>query len=85
MTKFEVESTAMLAVVLHCPTATGNITSGPIEGVMLAVKAYRDHARETRGVSSPHMVHQCQGEGEGSLQDCAGYSAPVSGNGRGVF
>ncbi len=54
--QFEVETTAMLAAMLHGPTATGSVTSGVVESIMLAVKAYRDHSRDELGILSPEIV-----------------------------
>jgi len=34
----------------------GTMTSGGTESILLAVKAYRDHARATRGVTEPELV-----------------------------
>lgn len=34
----------------------GSMTSGGTESIMMACKAFRDYARETRGVRKPEMV-----------------------------
>ena len=38
------------------PEACGAMTSGGTESILLAVKAARDYARETRGVTEPEMI-----------------------------
>jgi sphinganine-1-phosphate aldolase len=58
--RFEVEIVAMAISLLggdssggeHC----GTVTSGGTESILLAVKAYRDFARETRGITEPNVV-----------------------------
>jgi sphinganine-1-phosphate aldolase len=34
----------------------GNTTSGGTESILLAVKTYRDYARDVRGVTKPEMI-----------------------------
>jgi sphinganine-1-phosphate aldolase len=61
-TKFEAEIVAMTAAMLgggHAtPDApvTGTVSSGGTESILLAMKAYRDFARETRGIAAPEIV-----------------------------
>jgi sphinganine-1-phosphate aldolase len=61
-TKFEAEVVAMTAAMLgasHVPAGTpvtGTITSGGTESILLAMKAYRDFAREHRGIAVPEIV-----------------------------
>ncbi|MCP3062324.1 aminotransferase class V-fold PLP-dependent enzyme [Myxococcus sp. K38C18041901] len=65
-TKFEAEVVAMAATMLGADAANagrpasehvcGSMSSGGTESIMLAVKTYRDWARETKGISKPEMV-----------------------------
>ncbi|NTU81462.1 MAG: aminotransferase class V-fold PLP-dependent enzyme, partial [Chloroflexales bacterium] len=63
-TKYEAEIVAMTAAMLGggeagaAPEAQvcGTVTSGGTESILLAVKAYRDYARERRGVRRPELV-----------------------------
>jgi glutamate/tyrosine decarboxylase-like PLP-dependent enzyme len=61
-TKFEAEIVAMTASMLGAAEApaetpvTGTVSSGGTESILLAMKAYRDHAREHRGVAEPEIV-----------------------------
>ena len=61
-TKFEAEVVAMTAAMLgssHVPADTpvsGTVTSGGTESILLAMKAYRDFAREHRGIAAPEIV-----------------------------
>lgn len=60
-TKFEAEIVAMTASMLGAgrtpgtPVA-GTVSSGGTESILLAMKAYRDHARELRGIAEPEIV-----------------------------
>ena len=54
--RFEAEIVAMTAHMLHGETAVGTVTSGGTESILLAMKAYRDHARRERGITRPQMV-----------------------------
>ncbi len=61
-TKFEAEIVAMTAAMLgaghaasEAPVA-GTVSSGGTESILLAMKAYRDFARERRGVAVPEIV-----------------------------
>jgi len=38
------------------PTSCGCVTSGGTESIILAIKAYRDHARENKGVENPNII-----------------------------
>jgi sphinganine-1-phosphate aldolase len=52
----EAEVIAMTLALYHAPPdACGNTTSGGTESILLAVKTYRDFARE-RGVTEPEMI-----------------------------
>src|SRR5512146_1644084 len=61
-TKFEAEIVAMTAAMLgagHAPPGTpvvGTVSSGGTESILLAMKAYRDFARERRGIATPEIV-----------------------------
>ena len=54
--KFESEVIAMTAGLLGEPEATGNMTSGGTESILMAVKTARDYARAERGITEPEMV-----------------------------
>jgi len=54
-TKFEGEIIAMTSDLLH-GTGVGVITSGGSESLITALYAYREKARETRGVTAPNVV-----------------------------
>ena len=58
--KFEAEIVSMTANMLGAgdigePVA-GTVTSGGTESILLAMKAYRDHARARRGIAEPEIV-----------------------------
>ncbi len=65
-TKFEAEVIAMTANMLGAAQANagqpaeahvcGSVSSGGTESIMLAMKTYRDWARETKGITRPEMV-----------------------------
>lgn len=61
-TKFESEIVAMTANMLSGATTggpdevCGTVSSGGTESILLAMKAYRDWARETKGITQPEMV-----------------------------
>ena len=61
-TKFEAEIVAMTATMLgagHAPPETpvaGTVSSGGTESILLAMKTYRDFARERRGIAAPEIV-----------------------------
>jgi len=55
--KFEAEIVAMTARMLNGPdSACGTLTSGGSESLLLAMKTYRDWARETKGITAPEAV-----------------------------
>jgi len=54
-TKFEGEIIAMTSSLLH-GTGVGVVTSGGSESLITALYSYREHARETRGVTRPNVV-----------------------------
>ena len=59
VTKFEAEIVAMTASMLGAgqaapqSTVAGTVSSGGTESILLAMKAYRDFARERRGIAAP--------------------------------
>ena len=60
-TKFEAEIVAMTASMLGADRAAetpvvGTVSSGGTESILLAMKAYRDFARERRGIAAPEIV-----------------------------
>ena len=65
-TKFEAEVIAMTASMLGAEAANagrpaadhicGSMSSGGTESIMLAIKTYRDWAREKKGITKPEMV-----------------------------
>lgn len=61
-TKFESEIVAMTANMLGGATSgepdeiCGTVSSGGTESILLAMKAYHDWARETKGITQPEMV-----------------------------
>ena len=60
--KFEAEIVAMTASMLgasHAPPGApvaGTVSSGGTESILLAMKAYRDYARDRRGIADPEIV-----------------------------
>lgn len=54
--KFEAEIVAMTAHMLNGPDACGTVSSGGTESILLAMKTYRDRARETKGITRPEMI-----------------------------
>lgn len=61
-TKFEAEVVSMVATMHGKGKTTdgapvvGTVTSGGTESILCAIKAYRDRAREERGVTAPEMI-----------------------------
>jgi len=57
-TKFEAEIVAMTAGMLGGAGAEicGTVSSGGTESILLAMKTYRDRAREQRGITKPEMI-----------------------------
>jgi len=60
-TKFEAEIVAMTASMLGAgqaagPPVVGTVSSGGTESILLAMKTYRDFARERRGIAEPEIV-----------------------------
>lgn len=55
--RFESEIAAMTAAMLGGDSqACGTVTSGGTESILLAMKTYRDRARDTKGITSPEIV-----------------------------
>ncbi len=59
-TKYEAEIVAMTANMLGAESASseigGTVTSGGTESILLAMKTYRDRARERKGINRPEIV-----------------------------
>jgi len=57
-TKFEAEIAAMTADMLggEGQEVCGTVSSGGTESILLAMKTYRDRARQEKGISQPEMV-----------------------------
>ena len=55
-TKFEGEIIAMAADLFHDPQPIGVVTSGGSDSLVHALYAYREEAREARGVRTPNVV-----------------------------
>lgn len=59
--KYEAEIVSMTANMLGARRATdaqvcGSVASGGTEGILLAMRSYRDWAREMKGITSPELV-----------------------------
>jgi sphinganine-1-phosphate aldolase len=54
--RIQSEVCGIAADLLHGPEASGFMTSGGTESILLAVKAARERAREERGITEPEMV-----------------------------
>jgi glutamate/tyrosine decarboxylase-like PLP-dependent enzyme len=58
--KYEAEIVSMLAQLLGAEAAgdeiCGTVSSGGTESILLALKTYRDRARERRGITHPEMI-----------------------------
>lgn len=53
----EAEVISMVLSIYNAPsTGAGCMTSGGTESILMACKAYRDWAREVKGVTEPEMV-----------------------------
>ena len=56
-TKFEAEIVAMTSNMLGgTEDVCGTVSSGGTESIMLAMKTYRDHARDKKGITRPEMI-----------------------------
>ena len=54
--RIQSEVCSMAADLLHGPEASGFMTSGGTESILLAVKSARERCREERGITEPEMV-----------------------------
>ncbi|KAF9073647.1 PLP-dependent transferase [Rhodocollybia butyracea] len=54
--KMEAEIVAMCLRLYNNPNGAGTMTSGGTESIIMAVKTYRDWAKETKGISEPEMI-----------------------------
>ncbi|HUH98887.1 MAG TPA: aminotransferase class V-fold PLP-dependent enzyme [Anaerolineales bacterium] len=58
--KFEAEVVAMTANMLGASQTTdaicGSVSSGGTESILLAMKSYRDWARDTKGITDPNII-----------------------------
>ncbi|MFW2388346.1 MAG: aspartate aminotransferase family protein, partial [Polyangiales bacterium] len=59
--KYEAEIVSMTARMLGAEEASdarvcGSVASGGTEGILLAMRSYRDWARDTKGITSPELV-----------------------------
>ena len=54
--KMESEIISMVGNMFHAlSNICGNVTSGGTESILMALKTYRDMARDTRGITDPEM------------------------------
>ena len=53
--KMEAEVVAMCLRMYNNPTGAGTTTSGGTESIIMSVKAHRDWARATKGITEPEM------------------------------
>lgn len=63
------------------PSCVGTMTSGGTESILMALKAYRDYAKEQRGITEPELIapvtaHAAfdKGEPSGIPQACSRHS-----------
>jgi glutamate/tyrosine decarboxylase-like PLP-dependent enzyme len=56
LARIQSEVVGITADLLHGPEASGFMTSGGTESILLAVKAARERCREERGVTAPEIV-----------------------------
>ncbi|KAF8893553.1 PLP-dependent transferase [Infundibulicybe gibba] len=54
--KMEAEIVSMCLRMYNNPSGAGTMTSGGTESIIMAVKTYRDWARDTKGVTEPEIV-----------------------------
>ncbi|KIJ60028.1 hypothetical protein HYDPIDRAFT_32607 [Hydnomerulius pinastri MD-312] len=54
--KMEAEIVSMCLRMYNNPEGAGTMTSGGTESIVMAVKTYRDWAREVKGVTEPEMI-----------------------------
>ena len=53
--KMEAEIVAMCLQLYNNPNGAGIMTSGGTESIIMAIKTYRDWAREVKGITEPEM------------------------------
>jgi hypothetical protein len=53
--KMEAEIVSMCLRMYNNPDGAGTMTSGGTESIVMAVKTYRDWAREVKGITEPEM------------------------------
>jgi sphinganine-1-phosphate aldolase len=53
--KMEAEIVSMCLNMYHNPGGAGTMTSGGTESIVMAVKTYRDWARDVKGITEPEM------------------------------
>jgi sphinganine-1-phosphate aldolase len=70
----EAEIVAMCLRMYNCPEGAGTMTSGGTESIIMAVKTYRDWARDTKGITDPEMcvnrTYECDCNGLKRNQGC---------------
>ncbi|KAG5643381.1 hypothetical protein DXG03_000995 [Asterophora parasitica] len=54
--KMEAEIVAMCLKLYNNPNGAGTMTSGGTESIIMAVKTYRDWAREVKGITEPEII-----------------------------
>ncbi|KAG9309272.1 pyridoxal phosphate-dependent transferase [Chiua virens] len=54
--KMEAEIVAMCLRMYNNPDGAGTMTSGGTESIVMAVKTYRDWARDVKGITEPEMI-----------------------------
>ncbi|KAJ8596595.1 PLP-dependent transferase [Rhizopogon salebrosus TDB-379] len=54
--KMEAEIVSMCLRMYNNPNGAGTMTSGGTESIVMAVKTYRDWAREVKGITEPEMI-----------------------------
>ena len=53
--KMEAEIVAMCLRMYNNPDGAGTMTSGGTESIVMAIKTYRDWARDVKGITEPEM------------------------------
>ena len=53
--KMDAEIVAMCLRLYNCPEGAGTTTSGGTESIMMSIRAHRDWARETKGITEPEL------------------------------
>jgi len=55
ISKMKAEIVSMCLWMYNRPDGAGTMTSGGTESIVMAVKTYRDWAREVKGITEPEM------------------------------